>query len=149
MYSDFLYLSRSLSSHDLPSTDDVISVTSEQNLTIGRPSQGDRSGLLTLEVIKDKNLTKSSSTEIVDLNASSGGSGNPVTSGGESQTENLVSVRKSIRERAVLDAPDEDGTLLTTGSTDGSIRGKNGTVDVVLVTNEVSSNLTRDNIPRL
>lgn len=135
--------------HDLPDTDGVVSVASEEDLSVGRPGEGDRGRLLALGELDVELLVKLTALKIVDLDAGSGGSGKPVTAGGEGQVEDLVRVLERVRVRVVINVPDDDNTLLTSGSAEGSVRSKSGGGNVVLVTNEVSNVVAGGNVPRL
>lgn len=135
--------------HDLPDTDGAVGVASEEDLSVRRPGEGDGGRLLALGELDVELLVELTGLKIVDLDAGSGGSGKPVTAGREGQVEDLVRVLERVRVRVVINVPDDDNTLLTSGSAKGSVRGKSGGGDVVLVTNEVSNVVAGGNVPRL
>lgn len=135
--------------HDLPDTDDVVSVTSVKDLSIRRPGERDRGGLLARDSLEVNLLLESALLQVVDLDARSSSSGNPETARREGKVEDLISTREGVRVGNGLDVPDEDIALLASGGAERSIRSKSGGVNVVLVADEVGSKLSLSDVPSL
>jgi hypothetical protein len=139
--------------HDAPSTDEVIGVTSEQGLTIGRPSQTDtlrltalltNSGGLWLELIDLALLL-----EIEDNDAASGGSAEPVAVGREDKSVNLIVGVQGVEMLGLVKVPKHGGAILAAGSAERTIGGDGDGVDVASVTNVVSLELAGRELPNL
>lgn len=136
----------------MPDTDDRISVTSEQVLTISRPSNGDGfwvssltgGGELWLELVNNLVLL-----QVEDLDGRSGGSSQPVSVWREGQSVDLVTSSKGVKSLLLLQVPQHDGTVLTSRGNQSSIWGDGDGGDVTGVTNVVTGQSVLVQVPRL
>lgn len=111
------YLSRR--GHDLPNSDDVVGVTGEQVLAIGRPSQGNSLRLLSLSTDSELRLQlvqQSSFLQVENLDTGGSGSSQPVSAWRESQSVNLRRGVQSVQGVVGVQVPQDDNTILTSGS---------------------------------
>lgn len=150
MYSGLLNLSGR--SHDLPHSDDVIGVTSEQVLTVSRPSQ--RNGFWVLGLGTDSELRlqlvqQGSLLQVEDLDSGSGGSSQPVSGWRESQGVDLGVSVQGVQSQVGVQVPQDDDTVLTRRGTQRSIWGDGDTRNVAGVANEVSIDVVLVKVPGL
>lgn len=136
----------------MPNSDDVVSVTGEQVLTVSRPGQ--RNGLWLLGLGRDGELwlqlvQQLSLLQVEDLDTRSGGSSQPVSGWGESQSVNLRSSVQGVQSVVSVQVPQDNDTVLTSGSVQRSIWGNDNARDVTSVTDEVSVDLVVVQVPRL
>jgi len=125
----------------LPSTDDVIGVTSKDGVRVSAPGNRDAARSLGsgLEVgvaageLSNANLL----LKIEDLDAILGSSADPVLGGVEDKLINFTASLKSVHALALLKVPDEDGTLLASSSAEGALRRNTDSVKVASSTSEV------------
>lgn len=145
-------LSCLVSGHDLPNSDDVVGVTSEQSLTVSGPSQRDSvwfSGLGVTSEFWLQFIDQRLWIQTEDLDTRSGSSRQPVSVWRESQSEDFILSTQGVHSRLVSQVPQHDFTVLTSGSDQRTIwRSSNG-VNVVVVTDEVSFDLELVNVPCL
>ena len=153
-----LFLVRSLKNilvgvHDLPDTDEVVSVTSKQVLTISGPGKGDDLGGLGVGGGEDKVglklINESSLLEIVDLDARGSGSAEPVSVRREGQGVDLITRGQRVEVLEVVKVPKDDVTILATGGTKRSIRRNGDGRNVTSVANVVSNELGVLDVPDL
>lgn len=139
--------------HDTPSTDDVVSVTSEQSLAISRPGQGNTLGLsallansgeLGLELI-DLGLL----LEVEDDDAAGGSSAEPVSVGGEDESVDLVVGVEGVQVLGLVEIPEHGGAVLAAGSAERTVGGDGDGVDVASVTDVVGLQLAAGQLPDL
>jgi len=139
--------------HDTPSTDDVVSVASEESLAISGPSQADALRLtalladvleLGLELINLGLLL-----EVEDDDRAGGGSAQPVAVGGEDESVDLVVGVERVQVLALVKIPEHGSTVLATGGTEGSVGGDGDGVDVASVSDVVGLELAGRELPNL
>jgi hypothetical protein len=139
--------------HDLPDTDEVVSVTSKQVLTISGPGKGDDLGGLGVGGGEDevglKLINESSLLEIVDLDARGGGSAEPVSVRREGQRVNLIARGQRVEVLEVVEVPKNDVTILTTRGAERSIRRNGDGRNVTSMANVVSNELGVLDVPDL
>lgn len=138
--------------HNLPDSDDVVSVTGEQVLTVSGPGQRDSlwvlgirtNGKLWLQLVQQGSLL-----QVEDLDTGRGGGGQPVSVWRESQSVNLRSSVQGVQSVVRVQVPQDDNTVLTSRSVQGSIWRDGDAGDVAGVTNKVSIELVIVQVPRL
>lgn len=139
--------------HDLPDSDHVVSVTSEQVLAVSRPSKGDNFWLLSwaasvtevrLELVNEFSLL-----EVVDLDARGGGSAEPVSVRREGQGVDLITRWERVEVSRAVKVPKDDVTVLATRGAQGSIWGDGDRGDIAGVANVVSLESWVLNVPNL
>lgn len=113
--------------HDLPDSDDVVSVTSKEVLAIGGPGERQSLGLLTvlggglgLELVNQHSLL-----EVKDLDGRRSGSAQPVSVGGEAHGVHLITGRQGVESGGGGQIPQEDRAVLSGRGTERSI-GRDG-----------------------
>lgn len=153
-YFGSLYTTNNLAGvHDLPDTDEVVSVTSKKVLAISRPSKRDnlrslgrstRQNKVRLELINERTLL-----QIEDLDGASSSSTEPVSVRREGQRVDLVTRGKRVEMLEAVKIPKDDVTILTTGGTERSIRGNSDGGNVSSVSNVVSNELGVLDVPDL
>lgn len=141
------------SRHNTPGTNDVVSVTSEQSLTISRPGQADTLGLpallanggeLRLELVNLALLLK-----VEDDDAAGGGSAEPVSVGGEDEGVDLVVGVEGVQVLGLVEVPEHGGTVLATRCAERAIGGDGDGVDVAGVADVVGLQLAAGQLPNL
>lgn len=139
--------------HDAPRTDDVVGVASKEGLAVGAPRKGDALGLaalladvleLGLELVDLALLL-----EVEDDDGAGGGSAEPVSVGGEDESVDLVVGVERVQVLALVKIPEHRGTVLATGSAEGSIGGDGDGVDVAGVADVVGLQLAGRELPDL
>lgn len=100
----------------MPHSDDVIGVTSEQVLTVSRPSQ--RNGFWVLGLSTDSELglqlvQQGSLLQVEDLDSGSSGSSQPVSGWRESQGVDLGVSVQGVQSQVGVQVPQDDDTVLT------------------------------------
>jgi hypothetical protein len=139
--------------HDTPSTDDVVSVTSEQSLAISGPGQRDRLGLAALLAdggeLDDELVDLALLLEIEDDDVAGSGSAEPVTVGGEDQGVDLVTGVEGVQVLGLVEIPEHGGTVLATRGAEGTIGGDGDGVDVTGVADVVGLELAGGEFPNL
>lgn len=136
----------------MPDSDDVVSVTGEQVLTISRPSQGDSLWVLSLSTDSElwlQLVQQGSLLQVEDLDTRGGGSSQPVSVWRESQGVNLRSGVQSVQGGVRVQVPQDDNTILTSRSVQRSIWGDSDAGDVTGVADEISIELVVVQVPRL
>lgn len=138
--------------HNLPDSDDVVSVTGEQVLTVSRPSQGDSLWVLSVRANSElwlQFVQQGSLLQVEDLDTRRGSSSQPVSVWRESQSVNLRSSVQGVQGVVGVQVPQDDNTVLTSRSVQGSIWRDGDAGNVTSVTNEVSVELVVVQVPRL
>lgn len=139
--------------HDLPDTDEVVSVTGKEVLTISRPGKGDNLGSLGVSRGENKVglelVNESSLLEVVDLDTRGGGSAEPVSVRREGQSMDLITGGERVKVLVLNEVPEDDVTVLATGSAKRSIRGDSDGGNVTSVANVVSNELGVLDVPDL
>ena len=130
-----------IGSGDFPDTDDIISVTSEKVSTIDRPGQAVADGDGGLLGANREFGSNSSQlfllVHIVENDASGGGDGEDVGGRGEGDVGDFViEINVEVLETGG-EIPDEDLTVLTGRSTDGTVGRDSNLVHELSVANEV------------
>jgi len=138
----------------LPDTDNVIRVTREKSGTISRPTDRETVrvrvlSLTQLSEFRTKFINKRLGLEIPDLDTVLGSSTEPVTVRGESKSVDKRSSFKRVKMLSIVKIPEHDNTVLTSGSTERTIRGDGNSVNITVVTNEVGTELHLGKIPNL
>lgn len=113
----------------MPNSDLVIGITSEQSLTISRPSHGQTlwgsgaggiSGHFRFELL---NLVLA--FQIPNHDGRSGSGAQPVAVGGEAKSVNCVGVIQSVQMFAVIEVPEHGLGVLAAGGAEGAV-GRHG-----------------------
>lgn len=136
----------------MPDSDDVVSVTSEQVLTVSRPSQRDSFWVLSLSTDSEfwlQFVQQGSFLQVEDLDTRSGGSSQPVSVWRESQSVNFRGCVQGVQGSVGVQVPQDDNTILTSRSVQGSIWRDGDAGNVTGVTNEVSVKLVVVQVPGL
>lgn len=136
----------------MPNSDDVVSVTSEQSLTVRRPGQRDSVWLSRLGVTSEFWLQVFQQTLWVqreDLDTRGSGSTQPVSVWREGQSEDFVTSRQGVHWDLSSRVPQHDFTVLTSRSDQRTIWGGSNSVNVRVVTDEVSFDLELVQVPGL
>lgn len=146
--------SKHLSSrHDAPGADLVVGVTSEEGLAIGGPGEGNTLGLsallANLDVLGLELVNLALLLEVEDDDARGGGSAQPVAVGGEDEGVDLVTGVERVEVLALVQVPEHGGTVLTTGSAEGTVGGDGDGVDVAGVTDVVGLDTASGELPNL
>lgn len=136
----------------MPNSNDVVGVTGKQVLTVSRPGQ--RNSLWLLSLSRDSELRlqliqQGSLLQVEDLDTRRGGSSQPVSAWGESQSVNLRRSVQGVQGVVGVQVPQDDDTILTSRSVQRSIWGDGDTGDVTGVADEVSVKLVVVQVPRL
>lgn len=146
--------SKHLSSrHDAPGADLVVGVTGEEGLAIGGPGEGNTLGLsallANLDVLGLELVNLALLLEVEDDDARGGGSAQPVAVGGEDEGVDLVTGVERVEVLALVQVPEHGGTVLTTGSAEGTVGGDGDGVDVAGVTDVVGLDTASGELPNL
>ena len=142
-----------------PDTDDVVSVTSEEGLTVRGPGKRDTLGVgggtrgevgrevgdVVLVKVGDGAL----GVEVPDLDGRTGTGAKPVTVGGEDEGVDDVSSVKRAKVLALVQVPQHGDTVLATRGAEGTVRGNSDGVDVAGVSGQVSNQLAVLEVPDL
>jgi hypothetical protein len=152
-----LYTSRDYylkSTGDLPDTDDVIRVTREESGTISRPTDRQTVGIRVLSLtqlskFRTELVNNRLGLEIPDLDTVGGSSTEPVTVGGESKSVNKRTSFQRVEVLGIVQVPEHDNTVLTSGSTERTIGRDGNSVDITVVADEVGTELELGQIPDL
>jgi len=136
-----------------PDADNVIRETTEQGLTICRPSQRNAlrlTGVLSnLNKVRLKLIDNRLALEIEDLDATGGGSAEPVAVGAEDQGVDNIAGFQGVQVLAVVEVPKHSDAILTTGGGEGTIRGDGNGVDIAGVAVVVGAELALAKLPDL
>lgn len=137
----------------MPDTDKVISVTSEEVLTIIRPSKRNNLRLLgrggSKAKVGLKLVNEGALLKVEDLDGRGGGSTEPVSVRREGKAVDFVVAEEGVKVLRAVQVPKDDRTILTTGSTEGSIRGDGDGGNVTVVANVVGEELGVLDVPDL
>jgi len=74
--------------------------------------------------------------KIPDFNSGISGSAEPISVGGEDQAVNNISSIKGVEHTTIVQVPEHSSTVLSSGSTEGTIRGDSNGVNVTSVSLE-------------
>ncbi len=140
--------------HDTPSTDDVISVTSEESLSISGPGERDTLWLAGLLVGRDWELwleliNLGLLLEVEDDDGAGGSSAQPVSVWREDEGVDLITSVERVEVLGLVKIPEHGGSVLSTGGAEGSIWGDGDGVDVTGVTNVVGLETAGRELPDL
>jgi len=139
--------------HDTPGADEVVGVTGEKGLTIGRPGEGDTLGLaglladggvLGLELVDLALLL-----EIEDDDGAGGGGAEPVAVGGEDKGVDLVVGVERVEVLGLVQVPQHGGSVLATRGAERAVGGDGDGVDVASVADVVGLELAAREFPNL
>jgi hypothetical protein len=138
----------------LPDTDDVIRVTREESGTISRPTDGQTIGIRVLSFtelskLRTELINNRLGLKIPDLDTVSGSSTEPVTVGRESKSMNKRTSFQRVEVLGIVQVPEHNNTVLTSGSTERTIGRDGNSVDIAVVTDEVGTELELGQIPDL
>lgn len=138
--------------HDLPHSDNVVSVTSEQILPISGPCQRDSFRVLCLCVNSElwlQFVQQSSLLQIENLDTRRGSSCQPISGWRESQPMNFRASVQGVQSRIGVQVPQNNNTILACRGIQRSIWGDGDARDVACVADEVSVELVVVQVPRL
>lgn len=114
------------SAGDLPDTDKTISVATEKGGTVGRPCEGNALRILGLlarfEEFRADFFDKCLGLKVPDLDATAGGSTQPVAVGGEGESVDKITSFKRVEVLGLVQVPKHDNTVLATGRAERTIR---------------------------
>lgn len=114
------------SAGDLPDTDKTISVSTEKSGTVGRPCEGNALRILGLlarfEEFRTDFFDQSLGLKVPDLDASAGGSAQPVAVGREGKSVDKITSFKRVEVLGLVQVPKHDNTVLATGRAERTIR---------------------------
>ena len=136
----------------MPDSDNVISVTSEQVLTISRPSQRNSMWFSSFGVTSEfwfQFFDNSVVVQVQDLNTRSSGSNQPVSVWREGESKDFVFDVNVDNWGFFSQRPNHDVTVFTTSGDQGDIWRDGNSVDVVVVTDQVRVNLEFLQVPEL
>ncbi len=138
---------------DRVDTDLVVSVTSEQGLSISRPSQANtlrQLGLLGFTLVFQGNVfNQLLGFKIPNLDARTSSSAQPVSVWREAKgIDDTVGIQR-VQVLAIVEIPQHGDTVLTTSGAERTIRGNSDSVDVTSVTVVVGLQLALGQIPNL
>lgn len=141
------------SRHNTPSANLVVSVTSEQSLTVSTPGQRNTlrfTALATLlNVLRLELVNLALLLEVKDGDASAGGSAQPVAVGRENEGVDLITGVKGVEVLGFVQVPKHGRTVLTTGCAERTVRRDRDSVDVASVTNVVGLQAAGSKLPNL
>jgi len=132
---------------NLPNTDDIVRVTSEESLTVSGPGHGQAlgwNGLLVASAAGNLGLELLNhvlALQIPDLNDGPGGGAQPVTVGREAQGVDDVIVVQGVQVLAVIQIPEHGLGVLAAGGAQGTVGAHGHGVQVAVVTNVVGLQL--------
>jgi hypothetical protein len=139
--------------HNTPGADLVVGVTGEQSLAISGPSEGDTLGvtalLALLNELRLELINLALLLEVEDGDGAAGGSAEPVAVGGEDESVDLIAGGEGVEVLGLVKVPEHGGTVLATGSAEGSIGGDSDGVDVTGVTDVIGLETARSELPNL
>ena len=139
--------------HDTPGADEVVGVTGEEGLAVGRPGEGDALGLaglladggiLGLELVDLALLL-----EIEDDDGAGGGGAEPVAVGGEDKSVDLVVGVEGVQVLGLVQVPQHGGSVLATRGAERAVGGDGDGVDVASVADVVGLELAAGEFPNL
>lgn len=134
-------------------TDDVVCITSVQDGTVLGPSESGTWDVFDLLAFFATGVTNSvefdTGTEIPDNDGGRGSCTQPVTGWGEGKCVDDITGFELFKVLTLGDIPELSGTILTTGCTQGTIRGNSDGVNVTFVTNEVELTSKSLHVPDL
>jgi len=138
----------------LPDTDDVIRVTREESGTISRPTDRQTIGIRVLSLtqlskFRTKFINNRLAFQIPNLDTVLGSSTEPVTVRREGQGVNERTSFQRVEVLGIVQVPEHNNTVLTSGSTERTIRRDGNSVNITVVTNEVGTELHLGKIPDL
>lgn len=124
------------------SADNVIGVTSIEDVTVLRPAERgalDGESLLANVALRNEldGVKADLGLEIPDDDGGSSSSTQPVTDGGEDEGVDDLRSLKRVKVLTLVDIPEHSSTVLTTGSTERTIGGDSDSVNITGVTDEV------------
>lgn len=126
----------------MPNSDNVVGVTGEEVLAIGRPGKGDTLWVLSLggegSKLRLELVHQFTLLQVVNLDSGSGSGTEPVSVWRESQSVDLVTRSEGVEGSLGVHVPQDDGTVLSTRCTQRSIWGDGNAGDVTGVANKVS-----------
>ena len=136
----------------LPHSDLVVSVASEEGLTISRPGQGGHLGRLgagRARHLWPQILHKVLALEVPDLDGGAGGGAQPVPVGGEGQAVDGVSAVQGVQMLPVIEVPEHGPGVLAAASAERAVRRQGDGVKISSVTNVVGLQLAVGQVPDL
>jgi len=153
----FLFLLPLGRGSNFPDTDVVISVTGKEGTTVSGPGEGDASRVLGVGststelgvVVLVEFSNDVLGDEIPDLNSLLGGSDEPVSVGREGKSMDDISSIERVEMFAFVEVPEHGSSVLSSGSTERTVRGDSDSVDVISVSGEVGAELAVGQVPDL
>jgi len=140
-------------SGNLPNSDDVIGVSSEESSSISRPGEGNTSGVdrfgLEVGVVLGQVSNNSLALQIPNLNSALGGSAEPISSWAENKGVDDVSSVQRVKVLSFVQVPESSSSVFTTGSTERTIGRYSDGVNVASVSNQIGSEFAVGKIPDL
>lgn len=146
-------ISRNLNSRYLPDTDDRVSVSTEQSLSVSTPRKGDtlmRVGLhCNLAKVGLQLIDDTLALQVPDLDSTAGGSAQPVSVRTEAEGVDRISGLEGVEVFALVEIPQHGDSILSSGCAEGTIGGDGDGGDVSGVTIMVGLELAFGQIPDL
>jgi len=150
----FYFFSLGLLSGHVPNSDHVVGVTGKEGGSVRAPCEGEGSGVraLGLEIgavvlvqIRNQGLA----LQIPDLDTRLGGSTEPVSGWAEAKAVNDISGIQGVEVLALIQVPQSGSSVLSTRSTQRTIRRDSHGVDVTGVSDQVGSEFAVGKVPDL
>jgi len=141
---------------DNPDADLVVSVSSEEGVTIRRPGEGDAlvwDGVLALFLVIEVSGFEFTDADlgfqVPDFDGRGSGSAQPVSGGGEDQGVDDVVGNEGRQVTSFVEVPQHGGTVFATGGAQRTIRGDSDGVNIAGVSHQVGSELAVAEVPDL
>ena len=139
--------------HNTPSSDLVVSVTSEQSLSISAPGQRNTFRLTALLALLDifglELVNLALLLKIEDGDTRAGGSAQPIAVRRKNECMDLIAGMKRVKVLGLVKIPEHGNAILTTGRAERAIRGDGDSVDVAGVTDVVGLQAAGSEFPDL
>jgi len=150
------YKHNRLQARNVVDTDDAIGVSSIEGVTISVPAEGGNSGVLHLAALAEvlngvlvEVGNDALALQVPDLDGGVSTSAEPVSVGAEGEGVDGRSGLEGVQVSAFVQVPETGCSVLTSRSTEGTVRGDSDGVQVSSVTNQVVSDLAVAKAPHL
>jgi hypothetical protein len=140
---------------DAPDADLVVGVSGEQGRSVSRPGEGNTLGVAGLlgslrgVELGDELVNLGLLLEVEDDDGGGGGSAEPVAVRGEDKGVDLVTSVEGVEVLGLVEVPEHGGSVLSSGSAEGSVGGDGDGVDVSGVSRVVGLDAAGRELPNL